>query len=161
MPSTLARLARPLIAIGALLVAAVAAPTVVADGDAFGIIVTPPIVEPGGEITIQGGALWSELQISAELVDPDGAARPLGATMTAADGSLFWVVPMPVDVPDGRYEVIVSNAAGETVQAYVIVRSAVPVIPIVAGLVAAVAIGLVLWSGVRRRRAADGAAGPG
>jgi len=115
------------------------------------VVITPPIVEPGDEITIQGGALWTELPVEVTLVHQDGGSRTIGSGMTAGDGSLFMTAVLPDDIPDGPYQVIVTNPYGESTHGSVVVRSAVQALPIALGVVALVVVGLGLMRWARRR----------
>ena len=108
------------------------------------LVITPPIVAPGAEIAIQGGALWTELPVEVTLVHQDGGSRPIASGMTAGDGSLYMTAVLPTDIPDGPYQVIVTNPYGEATHGAVIVRSDVPTLPIAIGVVVIALVGLVL-----------------
>ena len=122
-----------------------------ADDEPSGIVVTPPVVRPGDEINIQGTFLWTELGVSAALLNEDGASREVGSGTTNADGSLSLAVAVPADLPAGRYTVRVTNAAGESVDGSVVVQPEAPILPILAIVAGAVAVILVGLSATRRR----------
>ncbi len=108
------------------------------------VVITPPIVAPGGEIAIQGGALWTELPVEVTLVHQDGGSQHIATGMTAGDGSLYMTAVLPADIPDGPYQVIVTNPYGEATHGAVIVRSDVPTLPIAIGVVAIALVGVVV-----------------
>jgi hypothetical protein len=119
------------------------------------LVITPPIVEPGDEISIQGQALWTELPVDVDLVHDDGGRRRLGSGMTAPDGSLSMTVVLPDGIPDGAYQVIVTNPYGETDHGSVVVRSTYPT-ALVTGVIVVGVLGFVLILRLLRRRPATG-----
>jgi hypothetical protein len=134
----------------------VAAPTAMADGEASGVVVTPPIVKPGDEILIQGFALWTELPIEVRLVGKSGASRDIGGGLTGPDGSLAVTVRVPADVPAGQYTVLVRNTYGEEAGASFVVEPELPVLPLVVLGGATLAVGAVVLAAIRRRSPAGG-----
>ena len=150
-PSLLARLAAGAVSAVALAGLLMTAPTVMADGEASGVVVTPPIVKPGDEILIQGFALWTELPIEVRLVGKTGASRDIGDGLTGPDGSLAVTVRLPADVPAGQYTVLVQNAYGEEAGAPVVVEPELPVLPLVVLGAATLAVAIVVLAAMRRR----------
>jgi hypothetical protein len=136
----------------------VAAPAVFADGEASGVVVTPPIVKPGDEILIQGFALWTELQIEVRLVGKTGASRAIGDGLTGPDGSLAVSVRLPADVPPGQYTVLVTNTYGEEAGAPVVVEPELPILPLVVLGGATLVVAIVLLAAIRRRTSGEGLA---
>jgi hypothetical protein len=125
---------------------------VLADGGPSGIIVTPPRVKAGEEISIRGSALWTELPVTARLVGASGATRTIGESLTGPDGSIDWTVALPHDIPPGQYRVVLENAYGETAEAPIVIEESVPIVAL-ATLGGAVAIALlIVFSAWRRRR---------
>ena len=153
--SLVTRLAAAAASVLALATLLVAAPAVMADGEASGVVVTPPIVKPGDEILIQGFALWTELPIEVRLVGKSGASRDIGDGLTGPDGSLAVSVRLPVDVPAGQYTVLVRNTYGEEAGASVVVEPELPVLPLVALGGATLVVAIVVLAAVRRRTTGD------
>lgn len=146
---------RRLLAAAIVVVAAHWAPGIVAaDGEASGIVVTPPRVKAGDEILIQGFALWTELELRADLIGRGGATRSLGPGLTGPDGSLNMTVRLPDDVPAGRYKVRVTNVNGEAAEAPVVVEAEFPIVSVASLVGAIVVAALVGLSAIRRRSAA-------
>ena len=131
-----------LVVAGMAVVASIGA--TVAHNGIVDLVITPPVVAPGAEIAIQGGALWTELPIEVTLVHQDGGSRHIATGMTAGDGSLYMTAVLPTDIPDGPYQVIVTNPYGEATHGAVIVRSDLPTLPIAIAVVAIALVGLVV-----------------
>jgi hypothetical protein len=121
-----------------------------ADGEATGIIVTPPRVAAGDEIFIQGFALWTELPVTAALVGKTGASRSLGSGLTGPDGTLSMTVAVPGDVPAGQYTVVVRNTYGEEARAPVVIQPELPILPLVAIGGASLVVAVVVVAALRR-----------
>jgi hypothetical protein len=137
----------------AVLVGLMASTPIVAGGSgASGIIVEPPIAHPGDEISIHGENLWTDATVTVSVVGRAGATRALPGGITGGNGTLELRARLPEDLPAGRFQIIVTNEAGEQVGTELIVEPAVPVVPIAIALAALGAVALVAISARRRQR---------
>lgn len=122
------------------------------------VVVEPPVARPGDDLSVHGSDLWTDAVVTIALVARDGDALPLGTAVTTGDGSLEMVALLPDDVAAGRYQVVVTDGAGDHAEVQLLVDAPQSVGPIAvvvpASSVGALAGGVAWW---RRRRPTDDA----
>ena len=140
---------------GVMLIGLISTGFVAADAPSTRIVVEPPVVHPGEEVTIHGTFLWTDADVSVSIVGRAGAARIIGTAATLGDGSLEMRARVPDDMPAGIFRVVVTTSSGDTVDVELVIDPPFPFVPTAAAVAAILAVSWVLRSTSRRRREAD------
>ena len=114
------------------------------------VIVEPPMVTPGAEVSIHGDFLWTDMPVTITLQRPAAAVLPLAQTTTDGQGHLEARAVMP-DVRAGNYTVIVTAESGEAIEVPIEIRAADLTLPIAAVFALLIAGVFALGAWLRRR----------
>jgi hypothetical protein len=123
-----------------------------------GLVVEPPVAEPGSAIKVHGSYLWTDRAVKIVLLAIDGTMWTLGEGSTGGNGDLETNVVLPPDLPDATYSILARAANGEDAHVELVIRGAGGgaqtgiVVGAAAGVVALV-VAFTAAVVIRRRRA--------
>jgi len=103
------------------LLALVVVTTVLGHGG-LGLVVEPPVAQPGQTLDVHGSYLWTDRAVKIVLLAIDGTMWTLGDAETNGNGDLESSVVLPADLPDATYSILARAANGEDAHVELVIR---------------------------------------
>lgn len=124
----------------------------------LGLVVEPPVAQPGQTLDVHGSYLWTDRAVKIVLLAIDGTMWTLGDAETNGNGDLESSVVLPADLPDATYSILARAANGEDAHVELVIRrggdaTATLVIGGVAIALVVLLVAFVTAVVLRRRRA--------
>ena len=90
----------------------------------LGLVVEPPVAQPGQTLDVHGSYLWTDRAVKIVLLAIDGTMWTLGDAETNGNGDLESNVVLPTDLPDATYSILARAANGEDAHVELVIRRA-------------------------------------
>ena len=90
----------------------------------LGLVVEPPVAQPGQRLNVHGSYLWTDRAVKIVLLAIDGTMWTLGEAETTGNGDLESSVMLPPDLPDATYSILARAANGEDAHVELVIRRA-------------------------------------
>jgi len=124
----------------------------------LGLVVEPPVAQPGQTLDVHGSYLWTDRAVKIVLLAIDGTMWTLGDAETNGNGDLEASVVLPADLPDATYSILARAANGEDAHVELVIRRGgdATATLVIGGVAIALVVLLVLFVAavvLRRRRA--------